>query len=127
VLSRSLLSGHRVADEQSAGNQGAAGIFVSQLGPEVFRVCDQLVDDVLLVDEADILAAVQDTFLDTRAVLEPAGVISLAGLKQYASSQPASGEVLPTYVAIGSDANNVELSFLQRAAGDLEISTREVA
>jgi len=119
VLSRSLLSGHRVADEQRAGAQGAEGLLVSQIGPEVFRVCDKLVDDVLLVDEDDIMAAVQDTFLDTRAVLEPQGAIALAGLKRYAASQSAAGNDrgMPTYVAIGSDANNVELSFLQRAAG----------
>jgi hypothetical protein len=43
VLSRSLLSGHRVAD---AGPQGAQGVFVSQIGSEVFRVCDELVDEV---------------------------------------------------------------------------------
>jgi len=115
VLSRSLLCGHRVTDEQRAGEQGAEGVFVSQIGPEIFRVCDALVDDVLLVDDADILAAVQDTFLDTRAVLEPAGAIALAGLKRHAAAHPTI-DTPPTYVAIGSDANNVELSWLAAAA-----------
>ena len=43
VLSRSLLCGHRVTDNQRASEQGAEGVFVSQIGPEVFRVCDALV------------------------------------------------------------------------------------
>ena len=66
----------------------------------------------------------QDTFLDTRAVLEPAGAVSVAGLTQFAARRQAAapaggggggGASRPMrYVAIGSDAANVEFDLLQR-------------
>lgn len=82
----------------------------------MFRLCDELVDDIVLVSESEIAQAVQDTFLDTRAVLEPSGAISMAGLTQYASRQPASAAdgAAKHYVAIGSDAANVEFELLQQ-------------
>lgn len=117
VLQRSLLSGHRLLDESSL-NMNAEGVFVSQIGAEVFRVCDELVDDILLVSDDEIHRAVQDCFLDTRAVLEPAGAISIAGLRQYAEAQQALRKKKPcppeSYVAIGSDASNIEFDFLSR-------------
>lgn len=91
-------------------------------GKQVFRICDELVDDVLLVDEIDISSAVADVFLDTRAVLEPNGAIALAGLKQFAAKKQSANNDAnaslrrPSYIAIGSDASNVEFSSLQRVA-----------
>lgn len=43
MLSRSLLSGHRVADEKLTKEQRADGIFVSQISAEVYRLC-QLIE-----------------------------------------------------------------------------------
>jgi len=120
VLSRSLLSGHRVTDVGPEGERAADGVFVGQIGEQVFRICDELVDDVLLVDESDISSAVADVFLDTRAVLEPNGAIALAGLKQFAAKRQSANDDAspqrPSYIAIGSDASNVEFSSLQRVA-----------
>ena len=109
VLSQSLLTGHRRTDATSL-SANAEGIFVAQIGPEVFRVCDELVDEVLLVSDEQIRQAVQDCFLDTRAVLELQGAISIAGLTKYAQRQVrARGQPAPSYIAIGSDASNIEL------------------
>ena len=109
VLSQSLLTGHRRTDATSL-SANAEGIFVAQIGPEVFRVCDELVDEVLLVSDEQIRQAVQDCFLDTRAVLELQGAISIAGLTKYAQRQArARGKPAPSYIAIGSDASNIEL------------------
>ena len=44
VLSRSLLTGYRL---EGASPDGKAGIFVSKIGPEVFRICDALIDDIV--------------------------------------------------------------------------------
>ena len=73
------------------------------------------------MSDEEIRQAVQDCFLDTRAVLEPQGAISIAGLKQYVEAQKRRGVVpvpgrQPSYVAVGSDASNVEFDFLQRVA-----------
>ena len=64
------------------------------------------------------LQDVRDCFLDTRALLEPAGALSVAGLKQYCAAHGVSGDDAerPNYVCIGSDAANVEFDFLARAS-----------
>ena len=115
VLQRSLLSGHRL--RIASLNMNAEGVRLADRA-EVFRVCDELVDDILLVSDDEIHRAVQDCFLDTRAVLEPAGAISIAGLRQYAEAQQALRKKKPcppeSYVAIGSDASNIEFDFLSR-------------
>lgn len=52
VLNRSLLSGHRVSlPEPGHFVDGAA---VNQIGPEVFRVCNELVDDLVTVRSDEI-------------------------------------------------------------------------
>ena len=46
-----------------------------QLGEEVYRLCDTLVDDVVCVSDDEIREAIRDCFEDTRALLEPAGAL----------------------------------------------------
>ena len=38
---------------------------------------------MIVVDNDAICAAIKDMFEDTRTVLEPAGALALAGMKQY--------------------------------------------
>ena len=61
-----------------------------------------LIDDVITVSTDQICAAIKDTFEDTRAICEPAGAVSLAGLKKYVESQ---GLKKQTLIAINSGAN----------------------
>ena len=90
VLNRSLLSGHRVSlPEPGHFVDGAA---VAQIGPEVFRICNELVDDLVTVSNDEICAAVRDCFEDSRAMLEPAGAISIAGAKKYIASLPTRAD-----------------------------------
>eukprot|EP00310_Coccolithus_braarudii_P023334 CAMPEP_0183334500 /NCGR_PEP_ID=MMETSP0164_2-20130417/3092_1 /TAXON_ID=221442 /ORGANISM="Coccolithus pelagicus ssp braarudi, Strain PLY182g" /LENGTH=564 /DNA_ID=CAMNT_0025503653 /DNA_START=170 /DNA_END=1864 /DNA_ORIENTATION=+ len=110
LLQQSLLSGHRVeVPEPSHFVDGAA---VTQIGPEVFRLCDELVDDIVTVSNDEICAAVRDCFEDTRAMLEPAGAISVAGLKRWLSTQP-KGMQGGNYVVVTSDASNIEFDILR--------------
>jgi len=113
LLHRSLLTGHTVSvPEPAAFVDGAA---VRKLGPEVFRLCNELVDDIVVVSHDEICAAVQDAFEDTRAVLEPAGALAIAGLKKYVDALPAvaSGRSQGNFVAISSDASNIEFDILR--------------
>ena len=80
----------------------ADGAAVRQVGAEPFRIAQKFVDDVLLVTNDEICAAVKDTFEDTRSIPEPAGALALAGLKQYVTGAKLSGRNL---VAIFSGAN----------------------
>ena len=61
----------------------ADGIAVKRIGEETFRLCQQYVDDVVLVDNDQICAALKDIFENVRAVAEPSVAASLDGLKKY--------------------------------------------
>jgi threonine dehydratase len=52
---------------------------------ETFRICRDLVDGVVLVDNSAISAAIKDVFNETRSILEPAGAVAVAGAKAYLS------------------------------------------
>ncbi len=53
----------------------------SKVGEETYRLCKQYVDEIILVDTDAICAAIKDVFQDTRSILEPAGALSIAGMK----------------------------------------------
>lgn len=54
-----------------------------QVGAESFRLCRELLDGVLLVDNQAISGAIEAVFNDTRSILEPAGAAAVAGATQY--------------------------------------------
>ncbi|MDQ0391751.1 threonine ammonia-lyase, biosynthetic [Labrys monachus] len=80
----------------------ADGVAVRQAGEETFRLCRQLLDDVLVADTDAMCAAIKDIFEDVRVLAEPAGALSLAGLKAYALANPERRGAL---VAVNSGAN----------------------
>jgi len=61
----------------------ADGVAVAQIGKETFRIARECVDDVVLVTTDEICAAIKDVFDETRSVAEPAGALSIAGMKKY--------------------------------------------
>ena len=63
----------------------ADGVAVRQVGEEPFRIARDCVDEVVLVSNDEICAAIKDIFDDTRSIAEPAGALSVAGLKRYRS------------------------------------------
>jgi threonine dehydratase len=94
----------------------ADGVAVRRVGDETFRICKDLVDEMILVDNDEICAAVQDIFEDTRAIVEPAGALAVAGLKRYVKSTAASGQTLVT-VNCGANVNFDRLRHIaERAA-----------
>jgi threonine dehydratase len=78
------------------------GTAVKLVGEETFRIARELVDDYVVVDTDAVCAAIKDVFQDTRSVLEPAGAMGVAAIKQYAAEHKAKGR---TYVAITCGAN----------------------
>ena len=80
----------------------ADGVAVRQIGEETFRVAREVVDEVVLVSGDEICAAIRDIFEDKRIVAEPAGALSLAGLKHYVARTRCADQAL---VAIASGAN----------------------
>jgi threonine dehydratase len=95
-----LAAGERVLLEQVG--IFADGVAVRQVGEEPFRIACECVDEVVLVSNDEICAAIKDIFDDTRSIAEPAGALSVAGLKRYVAREGLSGQSL---VAIDSGAN----------------------
>ncbi|MCP4874345.1 MAG: threonine ammonia-lyase, biosynthetic [Gammaproteobacteria bacterium] len=82
----------------------ADGVAVKQIGKNNWTMIRQnnLVDDVITVSTDQICAAIKDTYEDTRAICEPAGALSLAGLKKYTEIHDLKKQTL---VAINCGAN----------------------
>ncbi len=78
------------------------GTAVKLVGKETFRLTRALVDDYVIVDTDAVCAAIKDVFQDTRSILEPAGALGVAAVKQYAQSHGLKGR---TFVAITCGAN----------------------
>lgn len=82
----------------------ADGAAVKTVGEETFRICSEVVDEVIQVTTDEACAAIKDVFEDTRSIVEPAGGLALAGLKKYVAKYP-SVDPDRTLVAVTSGAN----------------------
>jgi threonine dehydratase len=91
------------------------GTAVKKVGEETFRLCRKLLDDVVLVDTDAICAAIKDVFQDTRSILEPAGALSVAGLKAWVEREKLHDETLVA-VASGANMNFDRLRFVSERA-----------
>jgi len=100
AMTQSLAAGKRITLEQVG--LFADGAAVKQVGVETFRLCQEYVDEMILVDNDAICAAIKDVFEDTRSILEPAGALAVAGVKAYVKQHKLHGKTL---IAIGSGAN----------------------
>jgi len=100
AMARSVEAGRRV----TLGDVGlfSDGTAVKLVGEETFRLARELVDDYVRVTTDELCAAMKDIFQDTRSVVEPAGALGVAGLKQYAATHKCKGQ---TFVAIACGAN----------------------
>jgi threonine dehydratase len=113
AMDRSLKAGKRVRlDHVGLFADGAA---VKYVGEETFRLCQQYVDEMVLVDTDAICAAIKDVFEDTRAVLEPAGALAVAGAKEYAKRHKLKGKTLIA-TASGANMNFDRLRFIAERA-----------
>ena len=80
----------------------ADGVAVAQIGENTWELCRQYVDEMVTVNTDEICAAIKDLYDDTRSITEPAGALSLAGLKKYVNENKIEGQDL---VTISSGAN----------------------
>ncbi len=89
----------------------ADGVAVKRIGDETFRVCQAYLDDVITVDSDEICAAVKDIFENVRAIAEPSGALSLAGLKKYVKQHNIQGETLVNVLS-GANLNFHSLRYV---------------
>ena len=80
----------------------ADGVAVRRVGDETFRLCRELVDEIVTVDTDQICAAIRDIFEDTRSIVEPAGALAVAGMKRFVADNASTGQ---TFVVLNGGAN----------------------
>jgi threonine dehydratase len=121
AMDRSLKTGRRVRLDHVG--IFADGVAVRQVGEETYRLCKEFVDEIVVVTNDEICAAIKDIFEDRRSVLEPAGALAFAGLKRYAERGRLRNREL---IAIASGAN-VNFDRLRHVAERAEIGERREA
>ncbi|MGY8905105.1 MAG: threonine ammonia-lyase, biosynthetic [Burkholderiales bacterium] len=91
------------------------GTAVKQVGMETLRASAGLIDEFITVDTDAVCAAIKDVFVDTRSIVEPAGALAVAAIKQYVARHKTKGQ---TYAAIlcGANMNFDRLRFVAERA-----------
>ena len=113
AMMRSVAAGARVTlPDVGLFSDGTA---VKLVGQETYRVAADLVDEFIAVDTDAVCAAIKDIFVDTRSIVEPAGALAVAAIKQYVALHKTKGE---TYAAIlcGANMNFDRLRFVAERA-----------
>lgn len=78
------------------------GCAIKTVGNITFELCKQYIDDIIIVNNNEIKDAIKIGYNDTRVLLEPAGALSIAGIKKYTNENNINNENI---VAILSGAN----------------------
>ena len=100
-LKAAMQAGKRVILPYESLDLFADGVSVAQVGAETFKIARRHVDEVVTVNTDEICAAIKDFYDDARSIAEPAGALSLAGLKKCRQR----GDRLDDVVTIISGAN----------------------
>ena len=78
------------------------GVAVKQVGKRPFEIASSLIDESILISTDEICASIKDIYDDCRAIAEPSGALSLAGLKAYVAKHDCQDQ---TMVSLLSGAN----------------------
>ena len=113
AMKRSLEAGKRV--ELKDVGLFSDGTAVKLVGKETFKICQKVVDEIITVDTDAICAAINDVFTDTRSILEPAGALSIAGLKEYVARNKCTNKTFIS-IACGANMNFSRLRFVAERA-----------
>ena len=109
AMTQSLEQGERI--ELAQVGLFADGVAVRRVGEHTFALAQQFVDRMVRVDTDAICAAIKDVFEDTRSILEPAGALAVAGLKQDVADCHMADRRLVA-VACGANMNFDRLRFI---------------
>jgi threonine dehydratase len=113
AMARSVEVGKRVTlNDVGLFSDGTA---VKLVGSETFRLARDWVDGYVRVDTDAVCAAIKDVFEDTRSILEPAGALGVAAIKQYAEAHGLSGQTLVS-ITCGANMNFDRLRFVAERA-----------
>lgn len=118
AMAKSLRAGEIVTLDRVG--RFADGVAVKRVGEHTFDICKEVLDEIVIVRNDEICAAIKDIFEDRRAILEPAGALAFAGLKKHAAHHGWKDKNL---VAIASGAN-INFDSLRHVSERAEIGER---
>ena len=104
----------------------ADGVAVKQIGELPFEIAKESVDDVILVSNDEMCAAIKDIYEDLRSVSEPAGALSTAGVKKYILENNLKNKNIVSIVS-GSNVNFDRLRYIAERADLGELNEAIVA
>jgi threonine dehydratase len=91
------------------------GVAVRQIGEKTFEIAKKMVDEVILVTNDEICAAIKDIYEDVRSISEPSGALATAGIKKYVKSNGLHNENLIAVVS-GANVNFDRLRYIAERA-----------
>lgn len=113
AMSRALVAGEPVS-LQHVG-LFADGVAVREVGQHTFPIVKETVEEIVLVNNDEICTAIKDIFDDTRAIVEPAGALAVAGLKAYVARTNIKDQHLVALLS-GANMNFDRLRFVAERA-----------
>ncbi len=113
AMTKSLNANKRV--ELSDVGLFADGVAVKQVGELTFELAKKYVDSMVTVNTDEICAAIKDFFEDTRAILEPAGALAIAGAKSDLANKGLEGKDVIA-ITCGANMNFERLRFVAERA-----------
>jgi threonine dehydratase len=113
AMQQSIAAGRRVTLDQVG--IFADGVAVREVGERTFPIVQQCVDEIVLVSNDEICAAIKDVFDDTRSIMEPAGALAVAGMRRWVERTGATGAHLAAVLS-GANINFDRLRFVAERA-----------
>lgn len=110
----SLESGERINLPQVG--TFADGTAVKLVGEKTFELCQKYVDEIITVSTDELCAAMKDIFNNTRALSEPSGALSVAGIKKYLQAHPDAGFKNVAGILSGANINFDRLRYVAERA-----------
>jgi threonine dehydratase len=104
----------------------ADGVAVKQIGELPFEIAKECVDDVILVSNDEMCAAIKDIYEDIRSISEPAGALATAGVKKYILEHDLKNKNIVSIVS-GSNVNFDRLRYIAERADLGEVNEAIVA
>ena len=104
----------------------ADGVAVKQIGELPFEIAKECVDDVILVSNDEMCAAIKDIYEDVRSISEPAGALATAGVKKYILENNLKNKNIVSIVS-GSNVNFDRLRYIAERADLGEVNEAIVA
>ena len=93
----------------------ADGVAVKQIGEKTYPIAKQAVDEVVLVSNDEICAAIKDIYEDVRSISEPAGALATAGVKKYIETHKLNDEKIVSVIS-GANVNFDRLRYISERA-----------